>query len=166
VRGQRQAPAAFTLGKDPVFILQEAGCAPEPVWAGAENLAPPPGFDPRTVQPVANRENMSAQHLKRGNFKSRKYLLSYLLYARKSEGRCEVCVVIRIRPNLVLINLTQFIPLCYVYVSTNRYPSNNEACLLKTQTQLPVLWSIQPFCLYVLTKPEDGPRRAETCSCD
>jgi len=42
-------------GKDPVPILQEAGWAPGPVWAGAKNLAPPPGFDPRTVQPVASR---------------------------------------------------------------------------------------------------------------
>jgi hypothetical protein len=25
------------------------------VWTGAENLALPPGFDPRTVQPVASR---------------------------------------------------------------------------------------------------------------
>ena len=38
----------------PVPILQEAGWAPGPVWTGAENLAPP-GFDPRTVQPVASR---------------------------------------------------------------------------------------------------------------
>jgi len=30
----------FTLGKDPVPIVQEAGWAPGPVWAGAENLAP------------------------------------------------------------------------------------------------------------------------------
>ena len=29
----------FTPGKDPVPILQEAGWAPESVWAGAENLA-------------------------------------------------------------------------------------------------------------------------------
>jgi hypothetical protein len=27
-------------GKDPVPIVQEAGWAPGPVWAGAENLAP------------------------------------------------------------------------------------------------------------------------------
>jgi hypothetical protein len=44
----------FTPGKDPVPIVQEAGWAPLPVWTGAENLAPP-GFDPRTVQPVASR---------------------------------------------------------------------------------------------------------------
>jgi len=44
----------FTPGKDPVTIVQEAGCAPGPVWTGAENLAPP-GFDPRTVQTVASR---------------------------------------------------------------------------------------------------------------
>jgi hypothetical protein len=41
-------------GKDPVPIVQEAGWAPEPLWIGAENLAPP-GFDPRTFQSVASR---------------------------------------------------------------------------------------------------------------
>jgi hypothetical protein len=40
--------------KDPVPIVQEARWTPEPVWIGAENLAPP-GFDPRTFQPVASR---------------------------------------------------------------------------------------------------------------
>jgi len=40
VGGQRQAPAAFTPGKDPVPIIQEAGWAPGPVWTGAENLVP------------------------------------------------------------------------------------------------------------------------------
>jgi len=44
----------FTPGKDPVPIVQEAGWDPGPVWTGAENLAPP-GFDPRTVQPIASR---------------------------------------------------------------------------------------------------------------
>jgi hypothetical protein len=39
--GQRHAPAAlYSRGKDPVPIVQEAGWAPEPVWTGAENLAP------------------------------------------------------------------------------------------------------------------------------
>jgi hypothetical protein len=41
-------------GKDSVPMVQEAGWAPGPVWTGAKNLAPP-GFDPRTVQPVASR---------------------------------------------------------------------------------------------------------------
>jgi hypothetical protein len=54
VCGQHHAPAAFTPGKDPVPILQEAGWAPELVWICAENLATP-GFDPRTFQPVASR---------------------------------------------------------------------------------------------------------------
>jgi len=40
VGGQRHSPAAFTPGKDPVPIVQEAGWAPGPVWIGAENLAP------------------------------------------------------------------------------------------------------------------------------
>jgi hypothetical protein len=54
VCGQHHAPAAFTPGKDTVPIAQEAGWAPEPVCISAENLAPP-GFDPRTFQPVASR---------------------------------------------------------------------------------------------------------------
>ena len=40
VGGQRHAPAAFTPGKDPLPIVQEAGWAPGPVWTGAGNLAP------------------------------------------------------------------------------------------------------------------------------
>jgi hypothetical protein len=47
----------FTLGKDPIPIVQEAGWAPGPVWTGAENLTPPPGFEPLTVQPVGSRYN-------------------------------------------------------------------------------------------------------------
>jgi hypothetical protein len=54
VRGQRHAPAGLYPREHPVPIGQEAGWAPGPVWTGVENLAPP-GFDPRTVQPVANR---------------------------------------------------------------------------------------------------------------
>ena len=40
VGDQRHAPAAFTSGKEPVPILQEAGWASWPVWIGEENLAP------------------------------------------------------------------------------------------------------------------------------
>ena len=46
-------PLLFTPGKDPVPVIQEAGWASGPVWMGVENLAPP-GFDPRTVQPVTS----------------------------------------------------------------------------------------------------------------
>jgi len=38
--GSASRPAALYLGKDPVFIIREAGWAPGPVWTGAENLAP------------------------------------------------------------------------------------------------------------------------------
>ena len=54
VGGQRHALAALPLGKT-LYQLQEAEWAPGPVWTGAENLASPhPGFDHRTVQPVAS----------------------------------------------------------------------------------------------------------------
>ena len=42
----------LTPGKDPVQTVQETAWTSGPVWTSAENLAPP-GFDPRTVQPVA-----------------------------------------------------------------------------------------------------------------
>ena len=50
----------FTPGKDAVPIVQEAGRAPGPVWTSAEKSRSPPGFDPRTVQPVASRYTDSA----------------------------------------------------------------------------------------------------------
>ena len=53
VGGQHHAPAAFTPGKDPVPIVQEAGWASELVWIGAENLAPT-GIDSQTFQPMAS----------------------------------------------------------------------------------------------------------------
>jgi hypothetical protein len=48
-------PGRFTSGKDPVPIVLGAGWAPGPVWTSAEILAPPLGFDSRTVKPVASR---------------------------------------------------------------------------------------------------------------
>jgi hypothetical protein len=47
-------PGRFTpREKDLVPIVQEAGWAPGPVWAAAENLSPP-GFDLWTFQPVTS----------------------------------------------------------------------------------------------------------------
>ena len=53
-------------GKDPVPIVQETGWAPGLVWTGTENLASP-GFDPRTVQPVATRCTPLPQFLRAVN---------------------------------------------------------------------------------------------------
>jgi len=50
---QPHAPTASTPGKDPVPIVQEAG-GPRAGLDG-QKISPPPGFDPRTVQPVASR---------------------------------------------------------------------------------------------------------------
>ena len=40
MRGQRHAPASLYPRERPGTHVQEAGWAPEPVWTGAENLAP------------------------------------------------------------------------------------------------------------------------------
>ena len=53
VDGQRHAPYRFTPGKDPLSVVYEAGWTQGSVWTSVENLASPPGFDPRTVQLVA-----------------------------------------------------------------------------------------------------------------
>jgi hypothetical protein len=45
-------PDLVTPEKDPVAIVQEVGLAPGSVWTVVENL-PPPGFEPRTVQPAS-----------------------------------------------------------------------------------------------------------------
>jgi hypothetical protein len=49
----------FTPRKNPVPNVQKAVWAPGPVWTGAEDIAPP-GFDLRTVQPVASHYTNSA----------------------------------------------------------------------------------------------------------
>ena len=50
----------FTPGKDPVPIVQEVGWAPRAGLDRCEKSRPPPGFEPRTVQPVASRYTDSA----------------------------------------------------------------------------------------------------------
>jgi hypothetical protein len=52
---QHQTPAALPPGKKHAAHCKEGWMGPRSLWTGAENLAPPPGFDPRTVQPVASR---------------------------------------------------------------------------------------------------------------
>jgi hypothetical protein len=53
VGGQRQAPGPlYPREREPIPIVQETGWASGPVWMCLEYLAPP-GFEPRTLQPVA-----------------------------------------------------------------------------------------------------------------
>ena len=68
---------SLPTGKESVPIAQEAGWGPGPVWTGAENLAPPPGFDPRTVQPVASRYTDWANRLTYAQIKYCKFILIY-----------------------------------------------------------------------------------------
>ena len=48
-------PGRFTPGKDLVHLVQEAGWAPRAGLDGCGKSRPPPGFEPRAVQPVASR---------------------------------------------------------------------------------------------------------------
>ena len=55
VDDQRHAPAALPPGKTRYPLYRRLGGLPRLVCMGAESLLPPPGFDARTVQPVASR---------------------------------------------------------------------------------------------------------------
>ena len=47
-------PRLLSPKKYSVPIVQEIGCGPRVGLNGCRKSRPPPGFDPRTVQPVAN----------------------------------------------------------------------------------------------------------------
>jgi len=51
---KRHALTAVPPGKDLVLIMQKSGWVSGTIWTLRKNLAPP-GFDPRTFQPVASR---------------------------------------------------------------------------------------------------------------
>jgi len=54
VGGQRHAPAALRLGKTRHALYRRQG-GPQTQSGEVRKISPPPGFDPRTVQPVASR---------------------------------------------------------------------------------------------------------------
>ena len=58
--GQQNALAALPPRKSIGTHCAGGWVGPGPVWKGAENLALPNGFDPRTVHPVASRCTDSA----------------------------------------------------------------------------------------------------------
>ena len=98
--GQPHAQAASTRGKHPVPIVQEAECAPGPVWTGG-NLAPT-GIRSRTVQPVA-------QSLYRLSYRTHALLINAPLFPKGKEYALEltetsiICVA-----QLILKKLTDF----------------------------------------------------------
>jgi hypothetical protein len=51
---QRHAPAALPMGKTRYPLLGRLG-GPQGRCGRARKISPPPGFDPRTLQPVASR---------------------------------------------------------------------------------------------------------------
>ena len=57
VSGQRQAPAALPLGKTRYTLYRRLG-GPQGRSERVRKILPPPGFDPRTVQPVWNRSTI------------------------------------------------------------------------------------------------------------
>jgi hypothetical protein len=86
VGGQRHAPATLHPGKCPIPIVQQAGWAPELVWTdmGRESLLPQPGFEARTVEPIAS----SFIHLWR---------MEYYPRMMKFRGYVKICFELRLQ---------------------------------------------------------------------
>ena len=55
VGGQRHAPAALPPGKETRYPLHWMLDGPLGRYGRARENSPPPGFEPRTVQPLASR---------------------------------------------------------------------------------------------------------------
>ena len=55
VGGQRHAPAALPPGKRPDTHCTRGWVGPRAGLDGCGQSRPPPGFDPRTVHPLASR---------------------------------------------------------------------------------------------------------------
>jgi hypothetical protein len=56
VGGQRHAPAALPPETTPYPLYRRLG-GPQALSGRVRKISTPPGFDPRTVQPVASRYN-------------------------------------------------------------------------------------------------------------
>jgi len=56
VGGQRHAPAALPPGKKEYPLYRKLS-GPQGRSGRVRKILPPPGFDPRTIQPVASRNN-------------------------------------------------------------------------------------------------------------
>jgi hypothetical protein len=54
VGGQRHAPAAILLGKTWYTLSRRLG-GPQGRSGQVQKISPPPGFDPRAVQPIVSR---------------------------------------------------------------------------------------------------------------
>ena len=54
VGGQHHAPAALPTGRTRYPLYRRLG-GPQGRFGQVRKISPPPGFDPRTVQPVASR---------------------------------------------------------------------------------------------------------------
>jgi len=62
VGGQRHAPADLPPGKTRYTMYRKL-CESQSKSGRVRKISPPPGFDPRTVQPVASRYRTELSHL-------------------------------------------------------------------------------------------------------
>jgi hypothetical protein len=67
VKGQRHDPAALPPGKTRYPFYRRLG-GPQGLSGQVRKISPPPGFDPRTVQPVGSRYTDYATQRKTANY--------------------------------------------------------------------------------------------------
>jgi hypothetical protein len=95
--GRKVVPRSgrMTARKDPVPVIREAGSASSLLWT-VQKKSPPPGFDPRTVQPVASRcrpthPHVVPLHIPAWNVEGQRYPRFYLIkYVTSSQSHRKV----------------------------------------------------------------------------
>ena len=109
----------FTPGKDPGPIVQEAVWAPGPFWTGAENLVPPPGLNPRTVQSVASRyTDWATRPTLRGAQYSKKYCVNFRAVCKLPWETMRVKIAFHLNTQLFYTELSA---LCEHYLKVWRH---------------------------------------------
>ena len=72
VGGQCHAPATLPSGKTWYLLYRRLG-GPQGLSGQVRKISPPPGFDTRTVQPIASQYTdyaIPARHCHKGNFRN------------------------------------------------------------------------------------------------
>jgi hypothetical protein len=112
VGGQRHAPAALPPGKETRYPLYRRLGGPQGRSGRLRKISPPPGIDPRTVQPVASRYTNCAIPAQYNRY--------FCQITRKTKGHncCRYCPTVSTRPMLsfriplfFLSAFSQFLPI-------------------------------------------------------
>jgi hypothetical protein len=97
VGSQRHTPAALPPGKETLYPLYRRLSGPQGRYGRVRKISPPPGFDPRTLQPVASRYTDWAipSHIQRNHTNTKCYSHRTVKVSNRSVNDLPVVIEIR-----------------------------------------------------------------------